>query len=153
MRRLRDTLAVQCPIEQAQTRIERFFAGRRGVDGKVRLPLRMPLGPAGSSGFALDHEVCVDARVGRDDQNLNDLIRVSWKADDAFPLPAFAGTLVTWAEGNPKLTFMELDGTYAAPIGGAGEAFDDALGRRIAQRTAKDFLAQIAAAIADAPAA
>lgn len=111
----------------------------------MRLPLRLPLG--------LDREVYVDIRVDRDDQNLNDLIRVSWKADDDFPFPSFAGTLVTWAEGNPKVTFIELDGTYVAPLGQAGALFDEALGRRIAQRTAKDLLGQIATGIADAPAA
>ena len=153
MRRLRDTVAVKCPIDQAQARIEGFFAGRRGADGQVRLSLRVPLKGAAGNAFALDHEVCVDARVARDDQNLNDVVRVSWKGDDDFPLPAFAGTLLTWSEGNPKLTFVELDGTYTAPLGDAGAVFDAALGRRIAQRTAKDLLAQIAAAIADAPAA
>jgi len=136
MRRLRDSIAVNCPIDQAQTRIEEFFAGRRGIDGKVRLALP-------------DHEVCIDARAGRDAQNLNDLVRVSWKAETDLPLPAFAGTLVTWGQGNPTLTFIELDGTYV-PL---GEIFDEPLGRRIAQRTAKDLLAQIAAAIADTPAA
>jgi hypothetical protein len=151
MRRLRDTIAVKCPIGEAQSRIERFFAGRRDADGKIRLPLRVPLGR--TNGFALDHEVCVDAHVARDDQNLNDLIRVSWKADGDVPLPPFAGTLVTWAEGNPKLTFIELDGTYVAPLDGVGTLFDETLGRTIAQRTAKDLLAQIASAIADAPAA
>lgn len=153
MRRLRDTVAVKCPIDQAQARIEGFFDGRRGLDGKVRFPLRVAFGVGTANGFALDHEVCVDARVGRDDQNLNDLIRLSWTADDDFPLPRFAGTLVAWAEGNPKLTFIELDGTYSAPLHGVGEVFDEAIGRKIAQRTAKDLLAQIAAAITDAPAA
>jgi hypothetical protein len=153
MRRLRDTVAVNCPIDQAPGRIERFFAARRGADGTLRLPLRLPFGRPSADGFALDHEVYVDARVAQDDQNLNDLIRVSWKAESEIPLPSFSGTLVTWSEGNPKLTFIELDGTYVAPDGAAGAIFDETLGRIIAQRTAKDLLAQIASAIADAPAA
>jgi hypothetical protein len=133
---------VDCPIDQAQARIERFFAARRSSDGTLRIPLR---------GFAFDHDVRVEARTARDDQNLNELIRLSWRPEgDGIPLPPFEGTIVTWAERNPARTFLELDGTYVPPLGAAGEAFDEAIGRKIAQRTAKDLLAQIAAAIATA---
>jgi hypothetical protein len=150
MRRLRATVAVDCPIDQAQARIERFFAAHRSSDGTLRIPLRVPIGRA-DGGFALDHEVRVEARTARDDQNLNELIRLSWRPEgDGIPLPPFEGTIVTWAERNPQRTFLELDGTYVPPLGAAGEAFDEAIGRKIAQRTAKDLLAQIAAAIATA---
>jgi hypothetical protein len=127
MRRLRDTIAVSCPIDQAPARIERFFDGRRDDDGKVRL--HMPL----------DREVFVEARTSCDGPGHNYPIRVSWESDSDVRLPSFAGTLTTWAERNPEITFIELDGTY-----------DDTLDRKKAQRTAKELLAQIAAAVADA---
>jgi len=151
MRRLRDTVAVNCPVDRALARIEWFFAARRGADGKLRIPLRVPLGRTATNAFAADHEVLVDARVARDDQNLNELVRVEWKSEGEVPLPPFVGTLAAWGEGNPNLTFIELDGTYAPPLGVAGETFDEAFGRRIAQHTAKDLLAEIAEAIADGP--
>lgn len=111
MRRLRDTIAVNCPIDRARSRIEQFFAGRGDSGGVV--------------GFVRDGVMCV-----------------SWSAQAGVLLPAFAGTLVMWTEGNPKTTFIELDGSY-----------DETLERASVQRTAADLLAEIVAALADSPAA
>jgi hypothetical protein len=147
--RLRDRIAVSCPIAEAQSRLEAFFAKSRGVDGVTRVGLRVPLGGI-AEGLALEHEAKVEARLARDDQNLNDLIRITWRPEDGGPYPTFEGTLVTWAEHDPAETFLELDGWYAPPLGAGGEAFDAVIGRQIARRTARAFLDDIRRAIADA---
>lgn len=149
--RVRDRVSVACPIAEADSRLDAFFAGNRGHDGITHLALRVPLGGiVASSGLALDHEVAVTARRTRDDQNLNDLIRIGWKPEGGGPYPSFEGTLVTWAEDDASRTFVELDGTYAPPLGAGGEAFNAAIGRAIAQSTAHALLRDIARAIADA---
>lgn len=148
--RLRDHIAVSCPIAEAQSRLETFFAKNRGSDGVTHLGLRVPLGGI-ADGLALEHEANVEARRGRDDQNLNDLIRIRWQPEGGGPYPSFEGTLVTWAEHDPTETFIELDGTYTPPLGAGGEAFDASLGRAIAHRTARAFLEDVGRAISDAP--
>lgn len=145
MSKVRDRIAVRCPIAETQSRLESYFAERRGADGVTRLPLR---GIAGLEGLALGHDVAVVAQRARDDQNLNDLIRVSWKPEGGGPYPTFSGTLLAWAEHDPRHSFVELEGNYAPPLGVAGEVFDEALGHAIAHRTAHMLLRDIADAIA-----
>jgi len=145
---LKEHVAVGCPIERAQARIEEFFAQRRGADGVARLTLRVPLDDAGAlSGLALEHAVAVRARRDRDEQNLNDLVRIDWEAEGGGPYPRFEGTLVTWAEHDPNETFVEIEGAYTPPLGMAGELFDAAVGRAIAQRTARALLGDLGRAI------
>ena len=113
----------------------------------------MPLdGVAGFSGLALEHAVRVRAWRDRDDQNLNDLIRITWEPEGGGAYPAFRGTLATWGETDPPQTFIEIDGTYEPPMGVAGEAFDAAVGRAIAQRTVRAFLDDLGRAMAATPA-
>ena len=150
VKRVRESIAVRCPIDAAQSRLEAYFAQRRDSDGKTRLPLRVTLDGRGLlHGLALEHDVNVTAYTDRDDQNLNDLIRISWAPDGGGPFPTFTGTLVVWAEHDPRRSFIELDGTYSPPGGTGGEAFDDAVGHAIARRTARELLDDIARAIGD----
>jgi hypothetical protein len=144
--KLRDRVAVECPIADVQPRLQAYFARRRDADGITRLSLRVPLDPVGA-GLALEREVSVVAQRGRDDQNLNDLIRIRWEPVEPGPFPAFNGTLVTWAEHDPSLSYVELDGTYDVPLGVAGEVFDEVIGHALAQRTAHALLLELARAI------
>ena len=151
--RLKEHVAVACPIDRAQAGIEAFFARRSGADGVAHLTLRVPLDGIGApSGLALERAVTVRARRDRDAQNLNDLVRIEWEADGGGPYPRFEGTLVAWVEHDPNETFVELDGTYVPPLGVAGELFDAALGRAMARRTARALLDDIGRALASPPA-
>lgn len=152
--RLRDHIAVACSVSDADSRLESFFARGRNDDGITHLTLRVPLvSVAGFSGLALEHGVRVRAWRDRDDQNLNDLIRIRWEPQGGGPYPAFEGTLVTWGESDPQRTFIELDGTYEPPIGAGGETFDAAVGHAIARRTARALLDDIARELAGTTAA
>jgi len=146
-RRLRDTISLECPVPEADSRIAAFLDGHRDRDGITRFALRVPLDGIGPlHGLALEREVRVDAHRDRDDQNLNDLVRISWKPDGDLAFPAFEGTLVTWSADDPMRSFVELDGWYEPPFGDAGELFDEAVGHAIAQRTARALLDDMAAA-------
>lgn len=147
---LRDHIAVACAAGEAESRLEAFFARHRDRDGVTHLTLRVPMDPiAGFKGLALDHRVRVRARRARDDQNLNDLIRIAWEPEGEGPYPSFDGTLVTWAEHDPDRTLVEIDGTYEPPLGVGGEAFDATVGHAIAKRTARALLEDIANAISE----
>ena len=151
--RVRACVSANCPVAEAESRIEAYFAQRRGPDGIAHLPLRVSLPRLPLlRGLSLEHDVTVTAYRDRDDQNLNDLIRIAWEPEGGGAFPKFKGTLVAWAEHDPEMSFIEIDGTYAPPLGVAGELFDEAVGETIAEHTAQTLLRDIARAIS-APAA
>lgn len=143
--RIRETLAVDCPVEALRSALDAFLSEKCAF-GNVHRRLQVSLdGIPMFAGLALTHDVLVDAYRDRDDQNLNDLTRIAWKPDGGGPFPKFSGTIDTWAQGDSDGSVIEIDGTYAPPFGIAGEAFDAAVGRLIAQRTAATLLADIVA--------
>jgi len=100
-----------------------------------------------SFGLAIDREVRVEAWRARDDQNLNDIIRINWAPEGSVALPKFQGTLVAWGDGAPRSSYIELDGLYDPPLGVAGQVFDAAIGHKIAESTAREFLEDLKRAI------
>ncbi len=143
MKRLRDQTSVHGSVADTEARLEAYFSSQRGVDGVSRLRLRVPLDGPLSQGLYLDREVRVEAWRDRDDQNLNDLIRITWAPEGRAVFPKFAGTLVVWGEDDASVSYIELDGAYSPPLGTAGEIFDEAIGHRIAESTAREFLKDI----------
>jgi hypothetical protein len=137
MTHLRDQTSVRGAVAETKARLEAYFASRRGLDGIARLRLRVPVsGPA--QGLFSDRDVRIEAWLDREDQNLNDLIRITWTPEGSVVFPKFAGTLVV--RGEPNVSYIELDGDYKPPTGAAGEVFDETIGHRIAQATAREFL-------------
>ncbi len=137
---LREDISVKGSVPQIERRLEAYLESLRSSNGVARLRLRVPLLV---QGINLDREVRVEAWRDRDDQNLNDLIRIRWSAEGSAVFPAFTGTLVVWGEGDRKVSYIELDGTYEPPLGTAGAIFDEAIGRRIAESAAREFLGDI----------
>jgi hypothetical protein len=126
--------------------LEEYFKRREGPDGKIRVRLQVPLhGLPALKGLALAHHVNVEAHRGRDEQNLNDVIDIAWDPGTG-PFPKFAGTIATWADGERSV--IEIDGGYEPPIGASGELFDETVGHAVAQRTIRELLKELAAAVA-----
>ena len=145
--RIRESLAVECPVDELQGAVDAFLTAKRAF-GSVRRRLRVSLDAMPLlGGLPLTHNVLIVAYHDRDDQNLNDLIRIAWRPEGGGPFPKFSGTLVTWARDGSRGSMIEIEGTYAPPLGIAGAAFDEAVGHLIAQRTAATLLADIAATI------
>ncbi|MBV8490657.1 MAG: hypothetical protein JO199_09020 [Candidatus Eremiobacteraeota bacterium] len=148
MTKLRELISIRCPIAEAQARMIAFFERRRDSDGTTRLPLRIRIDDKGPlAGLALEHDVNVNAAIGKDDQHLNDVVRIRWAPSGGGAFPEFEGTIVAWAEQDPNVTLLELQGTYQPPGGTGGEIFDETLGRTIAQRTARALLDDVARSI------
>lgn len=148
MKRLRDKIKIQCSAAETQRRIGAYFDALRGSDGVAHVRLRVALkAPMGALGLSIDREVRIDARTVRDDENINDVIRIHWDVDGSVAFPEFDGTLVAWGEDDPDGSYVEINGEYKPPLGGVGEAFDDAFGHKIAESTAREFLNDLKRAI------
>jgi hypothetical protein len=148
MTRLRGSLTVERPAELALAALERFFASLRTADGVSRMRLRVPVdGATKRYGVYIDREVVVEARRVRDDQNVNDVIRIDWAPEGTAVFPRFTGALVISDDEKTGGTSVELDGTYEPPFGVAGQLFDAAIGHNIAQATARELLKDLKSAI------
>ncbi len=146
MTRLRETIAIDRPADQAQEALERFFAALTGKAGPLRL--RVPFdGATANYGIYFDRDVLVEARRARDEGNLNDVVSIKWFPEGTAVLPSFSGTLIACGEEDPSRSYIELDGSYTPPLGSAGQVFDATIGHRIAQATARELLSDIKTAI------
>ena len=136
MTRLRDSISIECPTEEAESALARFFAALRGSGDVARLRLHV-----------LDREVSVEARRAHREGNLEAHLRIEWRPEGPTVFPHFSGTLLIAGEADPQRSRLALEGSYASPLGSAGQTFDAAIGHRIAQATAHELLAGIKAAI------
>lgn len=139
MKELRERAPVGCPVDQTEAGLRAFFAARQDADGLTRMHLRVPM----DGTLSLDREVRVEARAGRDEDNLNNVVRIAWEPEETVIFPRFEGVLLAWGEDDPQHSFIELRGHYTPPLGAAGQVFDDVIGYKIAQTTAREFLRDI----------
>lgn len=131
--------------EDADRHLMHFFEAHRRANGRIELPLRVPLEDFSIPGdISLGHEAVITVSKRRDEQNLNDVYAIEWHPSDATILPAFYGVMFACASANGEPPYLELDGRYEPPLGDAGEAFDATIGHLIAQRTANAFLSDVA---------
>lgn len=146
MQHVRATATLDCAESTAEALIPKFFELQKDRSGATRMLLHIPLddfGLATKIGIARDVEVQVER--GRDEENLNDVFYVTWRPSAGGPFPDFKGTLTVWCEDDPKHAYLELRGDYEPPLGNVvGEAFDATIGHLIAERTAKQFVEQVA---------
>jgi hypothetical protein len=133
---LRELIEAQSPPSLALAAIERYLASKRNV-----LNLIVPLGALGlPSNLELEKPVYVQFMPARRNKLMlgrrNERLHLRWKPDG--PYPAFEGFLAIrpWS----GKTQIELRGSYEPPFGALGEAFDSAVGYRIAHATAHALL-------------
>lgn len=144
MTEIRESITLDVPAAQAERCILQAFERYRSVRGSIEVPLVVTLADFGIPGdMNLERTVQVHVVKRRDALNINDEIALRWDPGAGQPFPAFDGTLTLWSE-SPEKTFVELRGSYEPPLGGAGKIFDEALGRAIARRTARQFLLTLA---------
>ncbi|MBV8345086.1 MAG: hypothetical protein JO190_08875 [Candidatus Eremiobacteraeota bacterium] len=148
MTHLHAQMAVKCPLTETEARLGAYFESLRSEDGVARMRLRVPMtGSSSALGLSLDREVRVEAARGRDEENLNDVTRIRWSPEGKAIFPKFEGKLVVWAGDDSASSRIEIDGDYLPPFGAAGQVFDEAIGHRIAESTAREFLKDIKRAI------
>ncbi|HLI97373.1 MAG TPA: hypothetical protein VKT72_14990 [Candidatus Baltobacteraceae bacterium] len=141
MTTLREIIEIPLPAKAVEESLLRYLESRRGADGTMSLPLRVPLSDFGiPSGLGVEHTVQVRVNRRRDEDNLNDEFAIAWKPEKDGSYPAFSGRIIVWSEGDPGAAYIELRGTYEPPLGTAGLLFDAALGTAIARSTARRLL-------------
>ena len=141
---LREITPVERSAKQAHAALERFFRSLKTSDGVARLRLRVPMRlPAKQYGLSIDREVRIEARPVRHPGRDAEVMEISWVPEGTAIFPRFDGSLFVTGFGNAALSYVELDGYYTPPFGAAGQIFDGAIGQRIAQATAREFLADL----------
>jgi hypothetical protein len=123
---------VRCPYHLAQGYLAKIIGSQVGSTGSLALTLALP-------GLELVKEVEVIYDAGTDPMHFDQPWRLHWEPK-AGPYPRFDGELTVRADENYESSQLELKGTYRPPGGKLGEAFDAAVGRRIASATAQALL-------------
>jgi hypothetical protein len=93
---------------------------------------------------ALEKPVLVSYKRGEDAMRFDEPWLVHWTPEGGGPYPGFDGELTVRADDSYRSSILELRGEYVPPLGPIGQAFDLALGSRIAAATARALLQQIA---------
>jgi hypothetical protein len=117
-------------------------AERGGTKAGVRVPWSLPF-PAPQHRVALTFGLHRDVTDGGRE---HDEIRFHWDSNSRL-LPDFRGTLQFRIDGDR--TRILLDGTYLAPLGALGRAFDFIAGRRIARASLQDVADRLAADLSE----
>ena len=139
--------SIDCPPAATQLRLAEYFASLCKADGVARMRLRVPMTNAsGALALALSREVRIEVQPVPKEQDLDDRIFIAWEPEGRTVLPRFEGTLVVRAD-ECNGSWIELDGSYRPPFDGVGQIFDNAIGHRIAESTAREFLKDLKRAI------
>jgi len=150
---LEEKIIVDCPVSQAKLHIDSFFeeyvAKTDGTEPKAALTLRAPLSLPGVSGVTLERDVHVSLKRQKRPVDAFDALDVRWEVPEGGPYPKFDGTLSVEANDDYDTFSLVLRGSYTPPGGIAGQAFDMALGHRIAEATARDLLERVKTDVED----
>ncbi len=131
---------VRCPFSVAHDYAEDFFRDAAGAV-ELRVPIR-DLAPT-REGHLRKRVRLVAERI-RDEHDpgrVNDALEIDWVAGTRF-FPDFRGMLRLRID-TVETTRLSLEGTYEAPFGVPGRAFDVLVGRRIARATMRDLLRRL----------
>ena len=146
MTTLRRKRTIRCPYVRAIAYFDRYLSGLPAADGSDArvLRLRAPLSALGlPDGLALDRDVDARFATSEEPRGLEHGVSVEWMPRGGGPYPSFHGALSIVAD-TPKSSDVVLDGAYEPPLGAVGQAFDAAVGKRIADATADELLRVIA---------
>ncbi|MFI5389121.1 MAG: hypothetical protein ACHQY2_05315 [Candidatus Eremiobacterales bacterium] len=133
MTHIRESEMAYCQAGGLGETLRAVFRQYRDAAGDVRWPMVAKVGDmrAARDVIAIVHECEVKDDFAR--------CEVAFGPAEGGPFPRFTGTLTVRGEG-ASLTRLEIDGTYDAPLGIAGAAFDAAFGARMARWSIRHFL-------------
>lgn len=144
MRHLTVNTPVRAPGGFTLAYVRTYFEERtRGADA-AEFSLRLPLYALAAGHLSVDKPVTIEARYVSK-HGAPDSIEVSWSPQGTMAIPSFAGTFATTTSADGGC-LLALTGTYAAPGGIAGAAFDALVGGNIARATIERLLQQLATA-------
>jgi len=131
----------ECPYSRARGYLHEAIEGAAHNAGATTLPLKanLPLLKG-----AVEKNVLVRYAKGQDPLRFDEPWLVHWTPDGGGPYPDFDGELTVRADESYRRAILELRGEYTPPLGTFGQAFDLVLGAKIAARTARALLQEIA---------
>jgi hypothetical protein len=121
----------------------------RGTMLQVRVPLRLGT----TAALEAQYDVRCGTARGIDESRLNDVVIVSWEPAARLALPALHAVVTSDLSEDGRTVVLRLDGSYDPPGRGAGAVFDAAVGKRIAEASARDFLRRVIAKLTGSTAA
>ena len=139
MQKLNVTTTVPGDCQEIRRRLFAEYA-----DTKRVTTLRLALADFAIPGnLRLEKDIKLRAWVTRDAENINEELRVEFRAaSDERLFPALHGTLDVYPDD--AATIIELKAQYQPPLGMLGLAIDTTVGYLIAERCASQFLQDIA---------
>ncbi len=140
MTTIKETLRVECPYVRARGYLHETLSdvAGKGSDQPLLLTAPFPIGAV-----QLEKGVRVRYAVATDPMHFDEPWYVCWDPEPGGMYPSFSGILTVRADDDYPTAILELEGSYAPPLGPAGALFDKTLGRRIAQQTMQALLAKI----------
>jgi hypothetical protein len=133
---IHEFVSVRCPFDRVPGYLATFLARSGGTVETAVIPMRLQVGEV-----VVEHGIRITLRR-REGYPGYAVADIGWEADGGGPFPAFTGTLSAADEG-AGFCRLDLDGSYAPPLGAAGAMFDAMLGKRIAQSTVGDLLLRL----------
>lgn len=95
----------------------------------------------------LGKEVSMRFAVAHDPMHFDQPWEISWEPEVGGIYPTFHGSLSIRASDTYEHSRLELHGKYDPPLGAIGKAFDNVLGKRIAEATGERLIEEIATTI------
>jgi len=120
--------------------LQTYFAERAAGVERGEACLSFPLNVV--AGLKLERSVAVEVRYGRH-EGANHSVDISWFTPGTSAFPRFSGSFATRPTVDSRCLLV-LDGSYEAPGGPAGAAFDATIGHRIAEGSLDVLLRQLA---------
>jgi hypothetical protein len=130
-----------CPYARARAYLRESVedTARKGRVTILPLTAALPFVPG-----ALEKNVLVSYRPGQDPMRFDEPWQVHWTPEGGGPYPDFDGEITVRADESYRRAVLELRGEYKPPLGTFGQAFDLIIGSKIAARTARALLQEIA---------
>jgi hypothetical protein len=139
-----ERLVVHCPDNEASRHLATFIAEHRVRDGSVRIALRLPISMFADRRTLTERRAIATLYPLRSSSDPHPTYSVTWASKGGAPYPDFAGALAVEKSARDDCFGLVVSGHYEPPAGTVGGVFDAALGRRIAQASARDLLRSIA---------
>jgi hypothetical protein len=133
---IHEYVSVRCPFDRVPGYLATYLARNGGTVEKGTLPMRLQVGD-----LVIEHPIALDLRR-REGYPGYAFADIGWEAEGGGPFPSFSGALSAADEG-AGFCRLDLDGSYAPPLGAAGALFDAVLGKRIAQASVADLLLRL----------
>jgi hypothetical protein len=137
MTEIHEYVTLRCPFERVPAYLEEYLNEHGAKDGgAATLTVHVEVGD-----LMLERDVLATL-APKPGYPGYELMRIEWEPKDGGPYPSFNG-LLSIADEGAGFCRIDLDGSYAPPLGPLGVAFDAALGHRFAHETLVDLLGRL----------